>query len=64
MRKDIELQSLGRQIRNLVTIPTMLPRLTTSLLKINNKIENENILARFTSVGHETIISELFKSTK
>lgn len=65
MREEFQLQFLGCQVRTLVTAPTILPRITASLLKIKNEKQNKNILASFTSVGHETVrISKLFKRSK
>jgi hypothetical protein len=65
MREDIQLQFLGCQVRTVVTISTTLPWIATSLPKVKNERQNENILARFTSVGHEIIrISKLFKTSK
>ena len=65
MREDIQQQFLDCQVRTLVTIPTILPRITASLPKIKNEKQNKNNLARFTSVGHETIrISNLLKRLK
>jgi len=65
MREGIQQQFLGCQVHTLVTIPTVLPRITTSLPKIKNEKQSKNILASFTSVGHETIrISKLFKRSK
>jgi len=34
MREDVQKQFLGSQARTVVTIPTVLPRITTSLPKI------------------------------
>jgi hypothetical protein len=63
MAEDI--QFLVCQVRTLVTISTIIPWITTSLPTIKNERQNGNILARFTSVGHEIIrISKLFKISK
>lgn len=53
MRDDIQQHLFGRQVRSLVTIPTLLPRITTSLPKIKNERRNKNILARARARNHK-----------
>jgi hypothetical protein len=65
MHEDIQQQFLDCQVPTLVTISTTLPWIATSLPKMKNERQNENILARFTSVGHKVIrIPKLFKRSK